>query len=85
MCMCIFVLFTRDLHIDTSTSTFPRYLHEVCSPSVVHQNFKSENILLDTELNPHLSDCGLASLHPNGNQVKFHIFQSGKVHTKLFA
>lgn len=48
------------------------YLHEVCSPSVVHQNFKSENILLDTELNPHLSDCGLASLHPNGNQAINH-------------
>ncbi|XP_057535701.1 protein STRUBBELIG-RECEPTOR FAMILY 7-like [Amaranthus tricolor] len=48
------------------------YLHEVCSPSVVHQNFKSENILLDAELNPHLSDCGLASLLPNANQVINH-------------
>ncbi|KAL0354410.1 UNVERIFIED_CONTAM: protein STRUBBELIG-RECEPTOR FAMILY 7 [Sesamum radiatum] len=38
------------------------YLHEVCSPSVIHKNFKSANILLDMELNPHLSDCGLASL-----------------------
>ncbi|XP_008783430.2 protein STRUBBELIG-RECEPTOR FAMILY 7 isoform X2 [Phoenix dactylifera] len=41
------------------------YLHEVCSPSVVHKNFKSSNILLDTELNPHLSDCGLANLIPD--------------------
>lgn len=41
------------------------YLHEVCSPSVVHKNFKSANILLDMELNPHLSDCGLASFVPN--------------------
>ncbi|CAO2824636.1 unnamed protein product [Amaranthus hypochondriacus] len=48
------------------------YLHEVCSPSVVHQNFKSENILLDAELNPHLSDCGLASLIPNANQAINH-------------
>lgn len=48
------------------------YLHEVCSPSVVHQNFKSENILLDAELNPHLSDSGLASLLPNANQVINH-------------
>ncbi|KAL9228462.1 hypothetical protein vseg_004044 [Gypsophila vaccaria] len=45
------------------------YLHEVCSPSVVHQNFKSENILLDGELNPHVSDCGLATMLPNVNQV----------------
>lgn len=42
-----------------------RYLHEVCLPSVVHRNFKSANILLDEELNPHLSDCGLAALTPN--------------------
>ncbi|GKA62772.1 protein STRUBBELIG-receptor family 7, partial [Tanacetum coccineum] len=37
------------------------YLHEVCSPSV-HKNLKLANILLDSELNPHLSDYGLASL-----------------------
>lgn len=42
-----------------------RYLHEVCMPCVVHKNFKSSNILLDEELNPHLSDCGLAALTPN--------------------
>lgn len=46
-----------------------RYLHEVCSPSVIHKNFKSANILLDTELNPHLSDCGLASLVHEPDQV----------------
>ncbi|XP_023766750.1 protein STRUBBELIG-RECEPTOR FAMILY 7 [Lactuca sativa] len=44
------------------------YLHEVCSPSIVHKNIKSGNILLDSELNPHLSDCGLASLVPNADQ-----------------
>ncbi|XP_061340899.1 protein STRUBBELIG-RECEPTOR FAMILY 7 isoform X2 [Gastrolobium bilobum] len=45
------------------------YLHEVCSPSVVHKNIKSANILLDTDLNPHLSGSGLASYIPNANQV----------------
>ncbi|PON57707.1 Mitogen-activated protein kinase kinase kinase [Parasponia andersonii] len=44
------------------------YLHEVCSPSIVHKNVKSSNILLDAELNPHLSDCGLAHSMRNGNQ-----------------
>ena len=48
---------------------FARYLHEVSSPSVVHKNIKSANILLDTELNPHLSDSGLASYIPNADQV----------------
>jgi len=41
------------------------YLHETCSPSVVHKNFKSSNILLDGELNPHLSDSGFAGLLSN--------------------
>ncbi|XP_051134876.1 protein STRUBBELIG-RECEPTOR FAMILY 6-like isoform X2 [Andrographis paniculata] len=45
------------------------YLHEVCEPSVVHKNFKSANILLDMELNPHLSDCGLASLSSDPDQA----------------
>lgn len=40
-----------------------RYLHEVCSPSLVHKNIKSSNILLDADLNPHLSDSGLAIFH----------------------
>ncbi|KAG2638393.1 hypothetical protein PVAP13_2NG591500 [Panicum virgatum] len=41
------------------------YLHETCSPSMVHKNFKSSNILLDSELNPHLSDSGFTDLIPN--------------------
>ncbi|XP_062211481.1 protein STRUBBELIG-RECEPTOR FAMILY 7-like isoform X2 [Phragmites australis] len=41
------------------------YLHETCSPSIIHKNFKSSNILLDNELNPHISDCGFADLIPN--------------------
>lgn len=51
-----------------------RYLHEVCSPSLVHKNFKSSNILLDMELNPHLSDCGFESLVPDAEfQVKLYV------------
>ncbi|XP_009789815.1 protein STRUBBELIG-RECEPTOR FAMILY 3-like isoform X1 [Nicotiana sylvestris] len=38
------------------------YLHEVCHPPIVHQNFKSANVLLDDELAVHISDCGLAPL-----------------------
>ncbi|KAE8797247.1 Protein STRUBBELIG-RECEPTOR FAMILY 7 [Hordeum vulgare] len=41
------------------------YLHETCSPSVVHKNFKSSNVLLDSELNPHLSDFGYGDFIPN--------------------
>lgn len=48
------------------------YLHEVCLPSVVHRNFKSANILVDDEYNPHLSDCGLAALTPNTQREVSH-------------
>ncbi|WVZ58731.1 hypothetical protein U9M48_008971 [Paspalum notatum var. saurae] len=41
------------------------YLHEICSPSITHKNFKSSNILLDMELNPHISDAGLSSFVPD--------------------
>lgn len=32
----------------------------------MHRNFKSANVLLDDELNPHVSDCGLEALAPSG-------------------
>ncbi|GAV78063.1 Pkinase domain-containing protein/LRRNT_2 domain-containing protein/LRR_6 domain-containing protein/LRR_8 domain-containing protein [Cephalotus follicularis] len=44
------------------------YLHEGCSPPVIHKNIKSSNILLDTELNPRLSDYGLANFHLRTSQ-----------------
>ncbi|KAJ9169168.1 hypothetical protein P3X46_020629 [Hevea brasiliensis] len=53
------------VRVALGTARALEYLHEVCLPSVVHRNFKSANILVDEELNPHLSDCGLAALTPN--------------------
>ncbi|XP_023001548.1 protein STRUBBELIG-RECEPTOR FAMILY 8-like [Cucurbita maxima] len=58
------------VRVALGTARALEYLHEVCLPSVVHRNLKSANILLDEELNPHLSDCGLAALTPNtGRQI----------------
>ncbi|CAA6670589.1 unnamed protein product [Spirodela intermedia] len=51
--------------IATGVARALEYLHEVCLPSVAHRNLKSSNILLDDELNPYLSDCGLAALTSN--------------------
>ncbi|KAG0461696.1 hypothetical protein HPP92_021993 [Vanilla planifolia] len=48
------------VRIALGTARAVEYLHEVCSPCIIHKNIKSANILLDVELNPHLSDCGLA-------------------------
>ncbi|RZR98593.1 hypothetical protein BHM03_00027980 [Ensete ventricosum] len=60
--------------IALGTARALEYLHEVCSPSLVHKNFKSSNILLDMELNPHLSDCGFESLVPDAEfQVKLYV------------
>lgn len=54
--------------IALGTARALEYLHEVCLPSVVHRNFKSANILLDDELNPHLSDCGVAAFNPSSER-----------------
>ncbi|XP_015576216.1 protein STRUBBELIG-RECEPTOR FAMILY 3 [Ricinus communis] len=44
-----------------------QYLHEVCEPSIVHQNFRSSNILLDEKLAACVSDCGLAPLQSSSS------------------
>ncbi|XP_050213401.1 protein STRUBBELIG-RECEPTOR FAMILY 3-like [Mercurialis annua] len=44
-----------------------QYLHEVCEPPMVHQNFRSGNVLLDEKLAACVSDCGLAPLQSSGS------------------
>ncbi|XP_011072790.1 protein STRUBBELIG-RECEPTOR FAMILY 5 [Sesamum indicum] len=56
------------VRIALGTARAIEYLHEVCSPSCVHMSIKSSNILLDAELNPRLSDCGLALLYERRSQ-----------------
>jgi hypothetical protein len=38
------------------------YLHHDCSPRIIHRDIKSSNILLDRNLESHVSDFGLAKL-----------------------
>ncbi|KAK7278841.1 hypothetical protein RJT34_23879 [Clitoria ternatea] len=40
------------------------YLHSTLSPPVTHGNLKAANILLDENLVPRITDCGLAILRP---------------------
>ncbi|KAM3375167.1 protein STRUBBELIG-RECEPTOR FAMILY 6 isoform X1 [Capsicum galapagoense] len=63
--------------IALGTAKALEYLHEACSPSLVHKNIKSENILLDADLNPHLSDSGLANLMADVDQGLNHNIESG--------
>ena len=71
------LIWNSRVKIALGTACALEYLHEVCSPSVVHKNIKSANILLDAELNPHLSVCGLASYIPNAEQILNHNVGSG--------
>ncbi|KAL0359453.1 UNVERIFIED_CONTAM: protein STRUBBELIG-RECEPTOR FAMILY 2 [Sesamum angustifolium] len=47
------------------------YIHSSSVPPIAHSNLKAANILLDEELMPRISDCGLAMLRPlASNAVK---------------
>ncbi|KAB2630454.1 lectin-domain containing receptor kinase VI.3-like [Pyrus ussuriensis x Pyrus communis] len=42
------------------------YLHEEWEQVVIHRDVKSGNVLIDTDMNPRLSDFGLARLYDHG-------------------
>ncbi|KAM0866987.1 hypothetical protein ACQ4PT_042295 [Festuca glaucescens] len=56
------------VRIALGTAQALEYLHETCSPPVIHKNVKSSNVLLDADLNPHLGDCGLAFFYEDPNE-----------------
>ena len=43
------------------------FLHEGSTLKIVHRDIKANNILLDTNLNPKISDFGLAKLDEEDN------------------
>ncbi|MCO5564753.1 hypothetical protein L7F22_018421 [Adiantum nelumboides] len=47
--------------IALGTARALEYLHETCKPPIFHRNLTSKNILLDDNLTPYLSDCGLSN------------------------
>ncbi|XP_058070903.1 probable LRR receptor-like serine/threonine-protein kinase At1g56130 [Magnolia sinica] len=51
------------LEICLGTARGLAYLHEESRPRIVHRDVKASNILLDADLNPKISDFGLAKLY----------------------
>lgn len=45
------------------------YLHEDSSPSVIHRDFKSSNILLEDDFTPKVADFGLARAATDGQNI----------------
>uniref|UniRef100_J3N033 Protein kinase domain-containing protein n=1 Tax=Oryza brachyantha TaxID=4533 RepID=J3N033_ORYBR len=56
------------VRIAVGTARALEYLHEVRSPPVLHKNIKSSNVLLDADLNPHISDCGLSFFYEDTSE-----------------
>lgn len=56
------------VRIALGTARAIEYLHESCSPPMIHRSIKSSNILLDIELNPRLFDCGLAAYYEEATE-----------------
>ncbi|XP_010050768.2 putative receptor-like protein kinase At3g47110 [Eucalyptus grandis] len=49
-----------DIAIDTASAI--EYLHEACSPKIVHGDLKPSNVLLDNEMMGRVGDFGLATI-----------------------
>ncbi|XP_070665308.1 leucine-rich repeat receptor-like protein kinase PXL1 [Malus domestica] len=54
-------------NIAVGVAQAPNYLHHDCQPPVIHRDIKSNNILLDTNLDARVADFGLARtmIHKN--------------------
>ncbi|PSS13941.1 LRR receptor-like serine/threonine-protein kinase [Actinidia chinensis var. chinensis] len=55
------------------------FLHHGCSPSIIHRDFKASSVYLDSNLEPRLSDFGLAKIFGNGLEDEIACGASGYV------
>lgn len=57
--------FVQRLNIAFDVACTVDYLHHQCQTAVIHCDLKPSNILLDAQMNGHVSDFGLARIFPN--------------------
>ncbi|XP_041997063.1 rust resistance kinase Lr10-like isoform X2 [Salvia splendens] len=55
------------------------YLHQGCNTRILHLDIKPQNILLDKDMNPRISDFGLAKLCPNRSSIVSMIMARGTI------
>lgn len=57
------------MRIARDTATVLEKLHLQSDPPIIHRDFKSDNILLSTNLSPKVSDFGIAKIAPAGDEL----------------
>ncbi|XP_027125018.1 G-type lectin S-receptor-like serine/threonine-protein kinase RKS1 isoform X1 [Coffea arabica] len=70
---------TKRLQIITGVARGLLYLHEEAPERIIHRDIKASNILLDNQLNPKISDFGLARLFP-GDDTHLNTFRISGTH-----
>ncbi|CAK9312162.1 unnamed protein product [Citrullus colocynthis] len=70
---------TTRFHIITGIARGLLYLHEEAPARIIHRDVKASNILLDEQLNPKISDFGLARLFP-GDDTHLNTFKIAGTH-----
>ncbi|XP_057770559.1 G-type lectin S-receptor-like serine/threonine-protein kinase B120 [Salvia miltiorrhiza] len=70
---------TKRFHIVKGIARGLLYLHEEAPERIIHRDIKCSNILLDDQLNPKISDFGLARLFP-GEETHLNTFRISGTH-----